>query len=77
MLPGPLAADLSNDAGPAHPSRQLVDADGMEPLGEVVGGLVLFEAQLWRGVQLASVGDEMLAGGGVDLGHLGTCLRGH
>src|SRR3989441_9830 len=73
----PLSTDLGHHAGPGDAFRHFVDAERIQPLRNVVRGLNLFEAQLRRGVQLASMGDEVLRDGRVRLTHRGPCLRGH
>src|SRR3989441_4305664 len=73
----PLSTDLGHHAGPGEAFRHFVDPERIQPLRNVVRGLNLFEAQLRRGVQLASMGDEVLRDGRVRLTHRGPCLRGH
>jgi hypothetical protein len=56
--------DLGHDAGAADPPRQLVDPESLQPLTDVVRRLILFEAELGRGVQFASI--SRTAGGGFE-----------
>src|SRR5437762_1581049 len=75
--PRPLPADLGHHASPADAGRQLVDAERVEPLEEVVRGLVFLEAELWDRMQLASMGNGVLRDGRVGLTHRGPWRRGH
>src|SRR6184192_3700462 len=49
----------------------------VQPLEEVVRGLVFLEAELWDRMQLASMRDEVLRDGRVGLTHRGPWRRGH
>src|SRR5450756_28552 len=49
---GPLAPDLRYQAG-FQRAQSVSDAGGLEGLGHQLGGLHLFEAQLWMGMDVA------------------------
>src|SRR2546426_1118172 len=75
--PGSGALHVGDNAGSGHGGFQPVRRQGIETLHEIARGFELFERQFRHGVQLATVGQQVLSRDGIDLRRGTTELKGH